>query len=118
VEERLHQSGFQTVVLDGDNVRHGLCGDLGFSNEDRSENLRRIGEMSKLFIEAGLLTLNAFISPFRVDRERIRKFLQHGDMKAFSVSKPASMNSLLISPMRRRFSLRSSLLKPRSPQRP
>ncbi len=72
VEETLHQSGCSTFVLDGDNVRHGLCSDLGFSREDRAESLRRIGEMAKLFMEAGVLVLTAFISPFRADRERIR----------------------------------------------
>jgi adenylylsulfate kinase len=78
-EERLHQVGVRTVVLDGDNVRHGLCSDLGFSNEDRQENIRRIGEASKLFIEAGVIALTAFISPFRSDRERVRALLPHGD---------------------------------------
>ncbi len=70
VEERLHQAGCRTFVFDGDNVRHGLCADLGFSAPDRSENIRRIGEMSKLFIEAGIIALTAFISPFRADRAR------------------------------------------------
>jgi adenylylsulfate kinase len=78
-EERLHQVGVRTFVLDGDNVRHGLCSDLGFSNEDRQENIRRIGEASKLFIEAGVIALTAFISPFRSDRERVRALLPHGD---------------------------------------
>jgi adenylylsulfate kinase len=66
-------------VLDGDNVRHGLCSDLGFSELDRQENIRRIGEMSKLFIEAGVITLTAFISPFRNDREKVRGLMPHGD---------------------------------------
>ena len=79
VEEKLHQLGCRTIVLDGDNVRHGLCGDLGFSDDDRIENIRRVGEMSKLFIEAGVLTLAAFISPFRQDRERVRNLFPHGD---------------------------------------
>jgi adenylyl-sulfate kinase len=65
-------------VLDGDNIRHGLNGDLGFSNEDRKENIRRIGEVSKLFVDAGLLTLTAFISPFRADREAVRNILEDG----------------------------------------
>jgi len=64
VEEKLYQLGCRTIVLDGDNVRHGLCGDLAFTDNDRKENLRRIGEVSKLFIDAGVLTLTAFISPF------------------------------------------------------
>ncbi len=72
LEEQLHQHGCRTYVLDGDNVRHGLCGDLGFSHEDRTENIRRIGEMAKLFIQAGVITLTAFISPYRSDRQRVR----------------------------------------------
>lgn len=79
VEERLHGLGCRTFVFDGDNVRHGLCSDLGFSDEDRSENLRRIGEMVKLFTEAGVIALTAFISPFVKDRERVRNLLPHGD---------------------------------------
>ena len=79
VEEALHQLGCHTFVLDGDNVRHGLCADLGFSTEDRVENIRRVGEVSKLFIEAGVIVLTAFISPFRSDRERVRSLVPHGD---------------------------------------
>jgi adenylylsulfate kinase len=72
VEEALFQRGCQAFVLDGDNVRHGLCGDLGFSIADRHENIRRVGELAKLFAEAGLIVLTAFISPLRVDRARAR----------------------------------------------
>lgn len=79
VEEHLHQSGCRTYVLDGDNVRHGLCSDLSFSAEHRAENIRRIGETTKLFLEAGVISLTAFISPFRKDRERVRSLLPHGD---------------------------------------
>ena len=79
VEETLHQQGCCTFVLDGDNVRHGLCGDLGFSSKDREENIRRIGEMAKLFMEAGVIVLTAFISPYRADRERVRGMVGHGD---------------------------------------
>jgi adenylylsulfate kinase len=79
VEEILHQQGCRTFVLDGDNVRHGLCGDLGFSAKDREENIRRIGEMAKLFMEAGIIVLTAFISPYRADRERVRGMVGHGD---------------------------------------
>ena len=79
VEERLHQLGCRTYVLDGDNVRHGLCGDLGFSAQDRTENIRRIGEVAKLMIDAGVITLTAFISPFRADRERVRGMVMHGE---------------------------------------
>jgi adenylylsulfate kinase len=79
VEERLHRLRCSTFVFDGDNVRHGLCGDLGFSEADRRENIRRVGEMAKLFIEAGVLALTAFISPFRDDRQRVRQIAAHGD---------------------------------------
>ena len=79
VEEQLHLQGCKTFVLDGDNVRHGLCSDLGFSLEDREENLRRIGEIAKLMVEAGVLVLTAFISPMRKDRERVRSLFPHGD---------------------------------------
>ena len=75
LEEELYRRGCRTYVLDGDNVRHGLCGDLGFSIEDRTENIRRIGEMAKLFVEAGVITLTAFISPLRSDRARARSLL-------------------------------------------
>ena len=75
VEKELHERGIRTVVLDGDNVRHGLCGDLGFTEDDRSENLRRIGQVAKLFIEAGVVVLTAFISPFEQDRSRVRLML-------------------------------------------
>jgi adenylylsulfate kinase len=79
VEERLHKIGCRTYVLDGDNVRHGLCGDLGFSSTDRTENIRRIGEVAKLLIDAGIIALTAFISPFRADRERVRGMVMHGE---------------------------------------
>lgn len=76
VEEQLYQKGYHTFVLDGDNVRHGLCGDLGFSDADRMENIRRVGEVAKLFVEAGVIVLTAFISPFRVDRDKARQLIQ------------------------------------------
>ncbi len=79
VEEKLHQLGCRTFVFDGDNVRHGLCADLGFSDEDRKENIRRIGEMVKLFTDAGIISLTAFISPFRADRQRVRALVPAGD---------------------------------------
>jgi adenylylsulfate kinase len=79
LEERLHHLGCRTYVLDGDNVRHGLCGDLGFSAEDRTENIRRVGEVAKLMIDAGQFALTAFISPFRSDRERVRGMVMHGE---------------------------------------
>jgi adenylylsulfate kinase len=79
VEEALHQHGYQTFVLDGDNVRHGLCADLGFSAKDRIENIRRVGEVTKLFMEAGVIVLTAFISPYLADRERVRDMVGQGD---------------------------------------
>jgi adenylylsulfate kinase len=79
VEERLHQLGCRTFVLDGDNVRHGLSSNLGFSEDDRKENIRRIGEAAKLMMEAGVIAMTAFISPFRADREAVRKLMPHGD---------------------------------------
>ncbi len=77
VEEVLYQRGHRTFVFDGDNVRHGLCGDLGFSDSDRTENIRRIGQMAKLFIESEVIALTAFISPFRIDRQRVRMMVDH-----------------------------------------
>ncbi|MEW6165117.1 MAG: adenylyl-sulfate kinase [Pseudomonadota bacterium] len=79
VEEQLHQHGCRTIVLDGDNVRHGLSSNLGFSDEDRRENIRRIGEAAKLMMEAGIITLTAFISPFHAEREAVRNLMPHGD---------------------------------------
>lgn len=75
VEERLFSNQCRSTVLDGDNVRHGLCGDLNFSKEDRSENIRRIGEVTKLFIEAGMIIMTAFISPFKKDRQFVKELL-------------------------------------------
>jgi adenylylsulfate kinase len=79
VEEKLHQAGCRTFVFDGDNVRHGLCANLGFSENDRHENIRRIGEMAKLFLEAGVIAMTAFISPFRADREGVRALVADND---------------------------------------
>lgn len=79
VEERLHQFGCRSFVLDGDNVRHGLCRDLGFTDADRVENIRRVAEVAKLFVEAGIISMTAFISPFRKDREAARANFPHGD---------------------------------------
>jgi len=71
-ERHLHDSGYLTYILDGDNIRHGLNSNLGFSPEDRNENIRRIGEVSCLFSDAGVIVLTAFISPYREDRDRVR----------------------------------------------
>lgn len=79
VEERLYGAGCRTYVLDGDNVRHGLCSDLGFSAADRSENIRRIGEVARLFVDSGAVVLTAFISPFREDRTRVRAMMPTQD---------------------------------------
>jgi adenylylsulfate kinase len=79
IEEQLFQQGCHTFVLDGDNVRHGLCSDLGFSNNHRKENIRRIGETAKLLLESGTIVLTAFISPFREDRDIARNLMPHGD---------------------------------------
>jgi adenylylsulfate kinase len=79
VDLALHQRGYHTFVLDGDNVRHGLNKDLGFTNEDRVENIRRIGEVGKLFTDAGLIVLSAFISPFASDRQLVRELLADGE---------------------------------------
>lgn len=72
VEKALFDKGCRTIVLDGDNIRHGLNSNLGFSPEDREENIRRIGEVAKLFTEAGVIAMTAFISPYRADRDRAR----------------------------------------------
>ena len=79
VEEILFSKGCRTYVLDGDNVRHGLTSNLDFSNEDRKENIRRIGEITKLMMEAGLIIITAFISPFREDRIAVRNLISDGD---------------------------------------
>ncbi|WP_419590778.1 adenylyl-sulfate kinase [Thiolapillus sp.] len=79
IEEHLHQMNCRTFVFDGDNVRHGLCSDLGFGEEDRKENIRRIGEMTRLFVEAGVIAMTAFISPFREERERVRELFGDGE---------------------------------------
>ncbi len=79
LEKRLYDLGCHTFVLDGDNVRHGLCSDLGFSEADRKENIRRIGETAKLMFESGIITMTAFISPFKEDREFVRKLFPNGE---------------------------------------
>lgn len=79
LEDRLYESGIRTFVLDGDNVRKGLCKDLGFTDADRTENIRRIGEVSKLMLDAGLLVMTAFISPFRNDRQIVRELVREED---------------------------------------
>lgn len=79
VNQALFERGLATYVLDGDNVRHGLCRDLGFSDADREENIRRIGEVAKLFLDSGVIVLTAFVSPFRADRDKARALVGDGD---------------------------------------
>lgn len=79
LEKELYTQGVRTYRLDGDNVRHGLNKNLGFSPEDRKENIRRVGEVSKLMVDAGLFTLTAFISPYREDRDEVRELLEDGE---------------------------------------
>ena len=79
VNQALFERGLSTYVLDGDNIRHGLCKDLGFSDADREENIRRIGEVSKLFLDSGTIVLTAFVSPFRADRDKARNLVSEGD---------------------------------------
>lgn len=75
----LFEQGYQVTVLDGDNVRHGLNKDLGFSDDDRKENIRRIGEVAKLFVEQGTIVITAFISPFQEDRQIVRQLVEDGE---------------------------------------
>ena len=79
LEKALWDRGICSYILDGDNVRHGLNNDLGFSPEDRTENIRRIGEVANLFTDAGVINLTAFISPYRDDRDKVRELMQEGD---------------------------------------
>lgn len=79
VNAELFTRGLSSYVLDGDNIRHGLCKDLGFSDHDREENIRRIGEVAKLFLDAGVIVLTAFVSPFRADRDKARGLVGEGD---------------------------------------
>lgn len=83
LEQKLHSLGKITYALDGDNVRHGLNSDLGFSDKDRVENIRRIGEVSKLFVDAGIITIATFVSPFREDRQKVRELLGEDFIEIF-----------------------------------
>jgi adenylyl-sulfate kinase len=83
LENKLNKNKFHTYLLDGDNIRHGLNKDLGFSEEDRSENIRRISEVSKLFIDAGIITLTAFISPFSKDRQKAKDIIGNDFIEIF-----------------------------------
>ncbi|HIC46422.1 adenylyl-sulfate kinase, partial [Methylophaga sp.] len=90
VEQKLFELGHHTYLLDGDNVRHGLNKDLGFSDADRIENIRRIGEMAKLFADAGLIVMSAFISPFRSDRQMVRDLVKEKEFVEVYISTPLS----------------------------
>src|SRR5580658_1001512 len=88
LEQKLFQLGRHTYILDGDNIRHGLCSDLGFSPEDRTENIRRIGEVARLFADAGIICIAAFISPYRADRDLVRKIVPSGRFVEIYLSAP------------------------------
>lgn len=88
VEKELYMRGIRTYVLDGDNIRHGLNKNLGFGPEDRKENIRRVGEVAKLFVDAGLFVITAFISPFREDREMARRLVEEDEFIEIYVKCP------------------------------
>lgn len=91
VEKRLFAMGYHTYSLDGDNVRHGLCGDLGFTERDRVENIRRVGEVGRLMVDAGLIVLASFISPFRRDRQMVRQMLEPGEFIEVYMNTPLAV---------------------------
>ena len=88
IERRMHANGYHVYMLDGDNVRHGLCNDLGFTAADRVENIRRVGEVAKLFVDAGMIVMCAFISPFRAERRLVRELLQDDEFVEIFVDAP------------------------------
>ncbi|MGJ3354705.1 adenylyl-sulfate kinase [Providencia sp. Je.9.19] len=88
VEHQLALMGVKTYLLDGDNIRHGLCGDLGFSESDRQENIRRIGEVAKLMVDAGLVVATAFISPYQADRQKVRDLFEQDQFFELHVATP------------------------------
>lgn len=91
LQARLHAAGRRTYVLDGDNIRQGLNRDLGFSNEDRAENIRRVSEVARLFVDAGTIVIAAFISPFRAERDAARALFDKGDFFEIFVDVPLSV---------------------------
>jgi adenylylsulfate kinase len=91
VEEALYQAGLRTYLLDGDNIRHGLNNNVDFSIEGRKENIRRIGEVSKLFVDAGVIVLTAFISPLRNDRDQVRNLLESNEFIEIFVNCPVEI---------------------------
>ena len=94
VEEMLNERGFLTYLLDGDNIRTGLNKNLGFGDDDRNENIRRIGEVAKLFVDAGVIVLTAFISPFKSDRQMVRNLVGKGDFIEVFVNCPLEICEL------------------------
>ncbi|MCW9012429.1 MAG: adenylyl-sulfate kinase [Gammaproteobacteria bacterium] len=91
LEKHLHEINLRTYILDGDNIRHGLCGDLSFSDADRKENIRRIGEVSKLFVDAGVMVLTSFISPFKSDRNFVRSIVHDTEFIEIHVKCPLEL---------------------------
>lgn len=91
LELELHKRGFKTMLLDGDNVRHGLCRDLGMTDVDRTENIRRVAEVARLMVDAGLIVVTAFISPFSRDRETARKLFAPSDFVEIYVDTPLNV---------------------------
>jgi adenylylsulfate kinase len=91
LEKRLCERGVRTYILDGDNIRHGLNKNLGFSPEDRTENIRRIGEVAKLFTDAAVVAITAFISPYRADRDQVRALMKPGDFVEILVDCPVEV---------------------------
>ncbi|ADO47222.1 adenylyl-sulfate kinase [[Enterobacter] lignolyticus] len=91
LEAALHAHGVSTYLLDGDNVRHGLCRDLGFSDADRKENIRRVGEVARLMVDAGLVVLTAFISPHRAERQMVRELVGEGRFFEVFVDTPLAI---------------------------
>ncbi|MBT7958315.1 MAG: adenylyl-sulfate kinase, partial [Akkermansiaceae bacterium] len=90
-EKILHEQGYRTYILDGDNVRHGLSKDLGFTVADRVENIRRIAEVAKLMMDAGIIVLTAFISPFRAERDMAKSLFEEGDFFEVFVDTPLAV---------------------------
>jgi adenylylsulfate kinase len=91
LEQALHAQGVATYLLDGDNVRHGLCRDLGFSDDERRENIRRVGEVARLMVDAGLVVLSAFISPHRAERQMVRELAGEGRFLEIFVDTPLAV---------------------------
>ena len=91
LEKALHERGIRTYILDGDNVRHGLNSDLGFTDAGRVENIRRIGEVAKLMVDAGVVVLTAFISPFRAERAMVRELFEDGEFTEIFVDTPLAI---------------------------